>query len=486
MAQPKGKVLVLDGESSYLQLPELKEELDSAVTIALWVHKENWEVSSVLTGVFGNLEYGGFSLDLAQYEVRARVMRESYKWTSYNTRRLQPGWHHLALTYDGSLLKLYVDGLLRSQKDFEDKMGIIYPEESIPLLLGAELDESSAPQRASFLKGMLDRVAVFDRALMEDEVWEELLRTEDRPKSIFTLSFDDCTSGKCTSDDQQVSILIHGSPKFQQISGSFLRTLSYEKWPKSGTLLLCFTLLILGVFQKNQVPKIRKLLLATLALCFLVAVLRLDHFFSHYLLPFWTTGDINLIAALVTAVVIFMLSLTSFPFQKWALVGALSIAVLGILGYTLPHAFLSTIWICAVLVVNASITIWLITQWKQISHSFIFAIVLLLFDVAWILWSYLNMSIQNPFAFALFPVVAAFFTVLLVVKNEPLFASGFQLSARETEVANLMTEGLSDQEIADKLFVSFNTARTHIRKIYKKLEVGNRVDAIRKLKRNTR
>ncbi len=52
------------------------------------------------------------------------------------------------------------------------------------------------------------------------------------------------------------------------------------------------------------------------------------------------------------------------------------------------------------------------------------------------------------------------------------------LSARELEVLQLMSKGFSNKEIAEKLFVSLNTIKTHTSNIYLKLEVGNRTQAI--------
>ena len=57
------------------------------------------------------------------------------------------------------------------------------------------------------------------------------------------------------------------------------------------------------------------------------------------------------------------------------------------------------------------------------------------------------------------------------------------LSKREWEVLALMAEGLSNQEIADKLFVSLNTVKTHTSNLYLKLDVKRRTQAIEKGKR---
>ena len=52
------------------------------------------------------------------------------------------------------------------------------------------------------------------------------------------------------------------------------------------------------------------------------------------------------------------------------------------------------------------------------------------------------------------------------------------LSKRELEVLHLMAIGLSNQEIADKLFVSLNTVKTHISRLFDKLGVKRRTQAI--------
>ena len=57
------------------------------------------------------------------------------------------------------------------------------------------------------------------------------------------------------------------------------------------------------------------------------------------------------------------------------------------------------------------------------------------------------------------------------------------LSKRELEVLQLMAQGLSNQEIAEKLFVSLNTIKTHSSKIFEKLDVKRRTQAVEKAKR---
>ena len=55
-----------------------------------------------------------------------------------------------------------------------------------------------------------------------------------------------------------------------------------------------------------------------------------------------------------------------------------------------------------------------------------------------------------------------------------------EISKREHEVLELMAQGLSNQEIADKLFVSLNTIKTHSSNLFLKLEVKRRTQAVQK------
>ena len=54
----------------------------------------------------------------------------------------------------------------------------------------------------------------------------------------------------------------------------------------------------------------------------------------------------------------------------------------------------------------------------------------------------------------------------------------FEWSSREDEVLTLISKGYSLQEVGDMLHLSVNTIKTHVRRIYKKLTVSSRSEAI--------
>jgi DNA-binding NarL/FixJ family response regulator len=66
-------------------------------------------------------------------------------------------------------------------------------------------------------------------------------------------------------------------------------------------------------------------------------------------------------------------------------------------------------------------------------------------------------------------------------KKSAVFAT---LSQRELDVLLALTEGYTYKAIADKLFVSVNTVRFHLRNIYAKLHVRSRTEAVAKALRN--
>lgn len=68
-----------------------------------------------------------------------------------------------------------------------------------------------------------------------------------------------------------------------------------------------------------------------------------------------------------------------------------------------------------------------------------------------------------------------------VLNEQELAATG--MSKRELEVLELMAEGLSNQEIAARLFVSLNTVKTHSSNLFEKLDVQRRTQAVEKAKR---
>ena len=67
--------------------------------------------------------------------------------------------------------------------------------------------------------------------------------------------------------------------------------------------------------------------------------------------------------------------------------------------------------------------------------------------------------------------------LILPIESE----EGYHLTLREVELLKLLANGMSNGEIAEQLFISIVTVKKHLSNIYKKLDVKNRAQAVRKV-----
>ena len=57
-------------------------------------------------------------------------------------------------------------------------------------------------------------------------------------------------------------------------------------------------------------------------------------------------------------------------------------------------------------------------------------------------------------------------------------ADSATLTSREIEVLSVLVSGAKNEEIAEKLFISPHTVKSHLYAIYKKIDVSNRLQAV--------
>lgn len=96
-----------------------------------------------------------------------------------------------------------------------------------------------------------------------------------------------------------------------------------------------------------------------------------------------------------------------------------------------------------------------------------------------VLKSYVAKSPSEPLSSVASPVAEQSASASHAHRSEPVTEHSYMepLSPRELEVLSLIVDGLSNQQIADKLIISLPTAKTHVRNILNKLAVDDRTQA---------
>lgn len=145
---------------------------------------------------------------------------------------------------------------------------------------------------------------------------------------------------------------------------------------------------------------------------------------------------------------------------------------------------------------------------KDIRHVFLYGIILavLVFALKWLQWKFLIVDNSIDIYIGL---IAIFFTILgvwlasqvvrpkvrtVVVEKEIRVSQSenfsvdetelkkLNLSSREYEILQLVSKGYSNADIADNLFLSISTVKTHVSNLYSKMDVKSRTQAVGKAK----
>lgn len=168
----------------------------------------------------------------------------------------------------------------------------------------------------------------------------------------------------------------------------------------------------------------------------------------------------------------------------------------GKFSYFISLPFPDDVFIIFSAVYNFDIFIFFYGRLKLIEQkqSVISLVVLLLFlylDHFFILWRlYFNPldTIMNWVNLLFYIIWNSFFLVIFIrsvnkipdnllnVSLEQSFVQKYNLTGRETEIAEMLIQGKSNGFISEKLFISIRTVKNHIYKIYQKTGVKNRIE----------
>src|SRR3989339_251431 len=189
-----GGALQFDGADDYVGLGKIGHQFASQVTTAAWI-KPNGYGSSYYVSIisWGNYLYP-FNLILTkERNIRAGI-RTSEK--TYYVSTQQPlsfgNWHHVAMSYDGEALTVYVNGEPLASASAAGSLSQRYYNQTT---IGMN------PGNVDFFNGAIDELRVYDRALDAGEIAQLYYSTEP--------ALDDDTSQEETPDEQPTDTPVH-------------------------------------------------------------------------------------------------------------------------------------------------------------------------------------------------------------------------------------------------------------------------------------
>jgi DNA-binding CsgD family transcriptional regulator len=520
--------IAFTGDYSYLNLRSDKAiKPTGQLTLELFAWEKDWTIDNYSPTLAGNTQHKGYAIALSLGKLYGCVQFDSGiapHNVYYNLNLLTPGWHHFALTYDGISSRLMVDGAVVAMLSNSKPIPIAQPDSSITFMIGAETRYNGLPymHASYFFKGRIDDLRIWDIAKTPTQIRQDLLRI---PKAgeehlLASFSFDTIINqqihdlGRYKVHAQLISgptLLPSDSPATNWIAPS-LTTVSWITWYQLFILasLLAGISWLLWRF-KNQRMTIHFWFIA-FSMCSIINALAgywapYELFTHREFVPFWNTHHLHCIYFLsmgclfkffqgvvkeqahhanryyrrfldVAPIVSLALAINALAvpvvYSKFIIVGVSLLMLLSILYYIITkisysfYVSIGGLGILAGTLCYALPALGIIGNIVRTPQDFFTVHI-----IEFIGFGMLALKTNGMKAALPFPV-----TELHEVEDTDLAKIQTLLSKREWEVYSLLLEGNTDKEIAEKLFISLNTVKTHVKKIYLKLDVRNRLEAV--------
>ena len=154
--------LQLDGVNDFVNLEELNNNYQTLeVTFSADV------VSTEAKDIIGNWETGGGGIHIVNNKIRGEYyINGAYRGVESGINVVAGTVYTVALTYDGSTVKLYVNGVLKAQQAVSGT--IKKPDYNTTMAIGC--NPFGNTQSASMLKGKIYSARIYNRALTQSEV----------------------------------------------------------------------------------------------------------------------------------------------------------------------------------------------------------------------------------------------------------------------------------------------------------------------------
>lgn len=174
--QSHGGVLQFNGDTSYVSLPTVNGiATNNALTIEAWVNTQlidgNWHHIFRQDGTNSDLAYGlrfdtyNTSKSINMFINSNGVLGQANFDISGDLNTYTNAWKHISTTYDGSNIKIYVDGVLKNTTPYSETL----LEPSGTATIGSFLYDS-----VSHFNGSVDEIRVWNVAKTENEIKDNM------------------------------------------------------------------------------------------------------------------------------------------------------------------------------------------------------------------------------------------------------------------------------------------------------------------------
>jgi hypothetical protein len=165
---------VFDGSSTYIAAGEDAKVTDE-ISVCWWGYMSDW---SAYQTAISCTENAGWNFQpysnntLLCWMAGTGSSSNTYKQTTYSLSKLSSGWHHIVGTYDGLLLKLYVDGALVSSLTAYTTKTPLYYNSANGIFVGSEAGSNTTTPTGPYFSGSLSDFRIYATALSADDVAE--------------------------------------------------------------------------------------------------------------------------------------------------------------------------------------------------------------------------------------------------------------------------------------------------------------------------
>lgn len=480
-----------------------------ALTLELWAWCEDWDIDAHPT-IAGNTNSAGYNLQFDNGNITAWVWMGEYSIPRYSLKNLSSGWHHLAVTADSAGARLYVDGEKVNEIRNHIPNSITQPDSTVHFMIGVESQSDGQPAKSSktYFKGAIDEVKVWNRVLSAIELRSA---PETNQGLVAHYDFEDGSG--------EVKSTVAGGPpgvgyfnpestkgvesRLSESNYLFFRGVNVE-WINVTLFILLLLGIGLAAYRNFKEKRFRRFLLVFASLMALLGWI--SDYSAHYE---WIVGEgITIFGRPGQAAAIYLVGLLVIHLffflnyrgidWRWRPGAAAIIGLLGV--FTLFVTLLGADEVQYLILVAGGIHVagllFLFPVEKLPNNRRLITMIAFIGSLQLIIYTIAEWGMDVPILKTPNGNLSTFlcWSILLLVivfrfqpppeEKKVLNLDRLQdlLSKREFDVYELLLEGCTDQEIADRLFISINTVKTHLKKIYSKLEVRNRTEAVAAVK----